>query len=100
MYAHQTPHTFCGVGPGHHPPEESPEASCSGGEVLDLSWSPGRGQFTRSRARAVHRLSLGRPLPRSRSRYNRPPGLKPGDASEKVLIHLDSRTVAMEVGIR
>ena len=41
MYAHQTPHTFCGVARRVLLPGRSPGAFRFRGEVFDLSWSPG-----------------------------------------------------------
>ena len=50
----------------------------------------------------AHRSGKGRRflLNDNRWRYDRLPGYKPGNVAQKVLIHLDSRTVAMEVGNR
>ena len=45
-------------------------------------------------------IKRGSAIAHDRWRVNRPGGAKPPDCAQKVLIHLDSRTVAMEVGIR
>lgn len=83
--------------PGGNPPVQSAK-----GEVFDLSGVGHR------YAMAYPLLSPGgggsqikqRPAAVRRWRYDRPPEGDSGEQVQKVLIHLDSRTVAMEVGIR
>ena len=87
----------CGVSPGGSPPGSSLFKARS------LIWRGRR--LLRRRSTLCCSLSGSsqikqRPAAMRRWRYDRPREVHSREQVQKVLIHLDSRTVAMEVGIR